>query len=111
MMKGLKRLVAAQGNMTVGNHAVKFLNEGGSACFIAKCKWNAWGRIINREIVTVNGYTRLFTYHDNEICLVDDVNHLVILTHAGWHTMSTTRALNDYRNYFVGLGYKVVEDI
>ena len=74
-MKAISALVESKQNMTIGNHAVEHLNN--------------------------NGFTRKFTYHGNTICLVDDKRKLIILTNAGWNTSSTTRALNEYRRYFV----------
>lgn len=112
MMKTLERLVTATKNTTINNHAVKYLDDVKTTCYYTgKCKVGTWGQIINYEVKHVNGYTREFHYHDNTICLVDDVNRCVILTHAGWNTPSTSRAINDYRRYFVGLGYQVVKDI
>lgn len=112
MMKTLERLVTATKNTTINNHAVKYLDDVKTTCyFTGKCKVGTWGQIISREIAHVNGYTREFTYHNNTICLVDDENRRVILTHAGWNTSSTSRAINDYRRYFMGLGYQVIKDI
>ena len=96
MMKTLKRLVTTTKNTTVNNHAVKYYGrmEGFTAHF---CK-------------VMEGTERSFTYHGNTICMVDDTRRRVHLTHAGWHTSSTTRALNDYRRYFVDeKGYTEVD--
>ena len=113
MMKTLKRLVTATKNTTVNNHAVEHLNYVRTTCYYTgKCKVGTWGQITNREVKHVNGFTRAFSYHDSTICLVDDENHRIILTNAGWNTRSTTRALNDYRRYFVEeCGYTEVKDI
>ena len=106
MMKSLKALVESKKNMTSGNHAVKYLDV------LASCYFTGRGRKVGTwEVKHVNGFTRKFQYHDSTICLVDDVNRRVILTNAGWDTSSTSRAVNDYRRYFVGLGYQVVKDI
>lgn len=95
MMKALKALVASNRNAQVGNHAVKYLDDVMTTCYYT-------GR--------GHGFTREFHYHENTICLVDDVNRLVILTHAGWNTSSTSRAINDYRHYFVDeCGYTEVD--
>lgn len=102
MMKALKALVASNRNAQVGNHAVKYLDDVMTTCYYT-------GRG-HGEVKHVNGFTREFHYHENTICLVDDVNRLVILTHAGWNTSSTSRAINDYRRYFVDeCGYTEVD--
>jgi len=112
MMKTLERLVTATKNTTINNHAVKYLDDVKTTCYYTgKCKVGTWGQIINYEVKHVNGFTREFTYHGNTICLVDDVNRRVILTHAGWNTPSTSRAINDYRRYFVAAGYQVIEEV
>ena len=111
MMKTLARLVTATKSTTVNNHAVKYLNDVKTACYYTgKCTVGTWGQIINHEVKHVNGFTREFTYHGNTICLVDDVNHRIILTHAGWNTPSTSRAINDYRAHFTAAGYQVIEE-
>lgn len=96
MMKTLERLVTATKNTTVNNHAFKHYvrMEGFTAHF---CK-------------VMEGTERAFTYHGNTICMVDDTRRRVRLTNAGWNTCSTTRALNDYRRYFVDeCGYTEVD--
>lgn len=103
MMKALEVLVRAEVNKTVGNHTVQKCSNRTS--FVSGSDRNGYD--IWREAI---GFNRDFQYHGNTICLVDDVNYRIILTHAGWYTRSTSRALNDYRNYFVeGLGYQIVE--
>ena len=97
MMKALEKLVASKGNARVGNHAVMYYGrmEGFTAHF---CK-------------VMEGTERVFTYHGNIICMVDDSHRRIFLTHAGWYTSSTTRALNDYHRYFVDRhGYELVEE-
>ena len=114
MMKALEKLVASKGNARVGNHAVKYLDDVVTTCYYTGRgrKVGTWGNVINKgEVKHVNGFTREFTYHGNTICIVDDVNHFVILTNCGWGTSSTSRALNDYRRYFIdGLGYEFVDE-
>lgn len=57
--------------------------------------------------VTPEGITRVFTYHGNTICVVDDLNKRFWLSHAGWFTRSTNEALAGYRQVFqYELGYK-----
>lgn len=96
MMKALEKLVRADRNAQVCNHAVKHYErmEGFTAHF---CK-------------VMEGTERAFSYHGNIICMVDDTRRRVHLTNAGWGTRSTTRALNDYRRYFVEeCGYAEVD--
>ncbi|MBF1706395.1 MAG: hypothetical protein HXO80_06990 [Selenomonas sp.] len=60
----------------------------------------------------MQGATRAFSYHGNYICHVDDTRQRVYLTNCGWGTSSTTRALNDYKRYFIDeRGYMEVKDI
>ena len=113
MMKTLEQLVSATKNTTANNHAVKYLDDVKTTCYYTGRgrRVGTWGNEISKgEVKSVNGYTREFTYHNNMICLVDDVNRRVILTNAGYNTRSTTRALNDYRHYFVEeCGYTEVD--
>ena len=104
MMKALEALVASKGNAQVGNHAVRRCPDRTS--YVSGR--DRTGRYIWKK---AEGFNRDFQYHGNTICLVDDVNRRIILTHAGWYTRSTSRALTDYRRYFVdGLGYQIVEE-
>ena len=98
MMKALEKLVASKRNARVGNNAVMYCDipHNGAAL---------------RILHIMQGATRAFSYHDNFICHVDDVCRRVYLTNCGWGTTSTTRALNDYKRYFVdGLGYELVDE-
>lgn len=98
MMKALEKLVDSRANARVGNHAVMFCDipHNGAAL---------------RILHIMQGATRAFSYHENFICMVDDTRRRVYLTHAGWHTSSTTRALNDYKRYFIAeLGYTLVDE-
>lgn len=109
MMKALEKLVASKTNARVGNHAVRHTKDLTRYNTGHGCKVTSWGTFINHEEGADAVCTRVFTYHDNPICLVDDDAARVILTHAGWFTPSTSRALNDYRRYFVNeLGYVIV---
>lgn len=78
-MKGLERLVNSDINRTLGNHMVE-VNEV-------------------EEI-------RKFKYHYNTVCVVYDSEKTFYLDDCGWggHS-STTKTLNNYRQYFEGLGY------
>ena len=98
MMKALERLVASRANATVGNHAVMFCDipNNGATLHI---------------LHIMPGTSRAFSYHGNYICHVDDTRRRVYLTNCGWGTSSTTRALNDYRHYFVDeRGYEIVDE-
>ena len=88
MMKALEKLVASKRNANVGNHAVMFCDipNNGAALHI---------------LHIMPGTSRAFSYHGNYICHVDDMRRRVYLTHAGWDTPSTSRAINDYKRYFV----------
>lgn len=113
MMKTLERLVIATKNTHVNNHAVVAINKKAYYYRTGKGRGvNSWGIVINEgKEECACGFNRAFLYHGNAICLVDDENRRIILTHAGWNTSSTTRALNDYRRYFVdGRGYELVEE-
>ena len=98
MMKVLKALVESKKQQRVGNHAVMFCDipHNGAAL---------------RILHIMQGATRAFSYHENFICHVDDTRRRVYLTNCGWGTSSTSRAVNDYRRYFVNeLGYELVEE-
>lgn len=113
MMKAISTLVASQKVATVGNHTVVKINKESYYYRTGKGKQvNSWGVVINEgKEECARGFNRAFLYHGNTICLVDDEKRRVILTHAGWDTSSTTRALNDYRKYFVDeRGYTLVDE-
>ena len=98
MMKALKALVESKTDKRIGNHAVRqssyFTIKDDEIYFVGGSK---------------DGVTRSFSYHNSFICHVDDKQRRVYLTNCGWNTISTTRALNDYRRYFVDeLGYTEV---
>ena len=98
MMKALEKLVASKRNANVGNHAVMFCDipNIGAALHI---------------LHIMPGTSRAFSYHGNYICHVDDTRQRVYLTNCGWGTSSATRAINDYKRYFVDeRGYTLVEE-
>lgn len=98
MMKALERLVTSKRNAQVGNHAVMYCDipNNGAALHI---------------LHIMQGTTRAFSYHGNYICHVDDTRWRVHLTNCGWGTSSTSRALNNYRKYFVDeRGYTLVDE-
>ena len=104
MMKALEALVKADTNKTIGNHSVDF-PQSEITYYTTGIKPS--GKEVRERITEI---TREFAYHGNTICLVDDVKKKMILTHAGWYTRSTSRALNDYRAYFTAAGYQIVEE-
>ena len=113
MMKALEKLVASKATATVGNHTVVKINKKAYYYKTGKgCVVNSWGVVIKEgKEECARGFNRAFLYHGNTICLVDDEKRRVILTHAGWDTPSTSRAINDYRRYFVDeLGYTLVNE-
>lgn len=81
-----------------GNHAVKLDLE--SVTFLDD----------TGKEVKVNYPSRVFTYHDNVICVVSDCDDKFWLSHAGWWTTSTSQALNQYREVFQRRGYKCMTD-
>jgi len=72
MMKALEALVKADTTKTSGNHAVEYLNDVETVCFVSGCKIGPWQNRYDVDLRVCNGYTRKFTYHGNTICLVDD---------------------------------------
>lgn len=96
MMKAIETLVRSTKSRRVGNHAVWF------------CGTPQEGDL--RFLYIMEGATRVFAYQDTFVCHVDDVRKCVFLTNRGWVTRSTTRALNEYRKYFVDeCGYVLVD--
>ena len=73
MLKAVETLVKAHDYKKVGNHATHF---------------------------STNCEVQYFTYHDNIICTVDWSTKTVVITDAGWDTLSTNRACNDYKRWF-----------
>ena len=90
MLKAVERLVLANCKKRVGNHATYF---------------------------SQNCEMQYFTYFDNIICKVDCMNKTVRLTDAGWDTISTNRAVNDYkrwfsnkRNFAPGIEFEIIDE-
>lgn len=96
MRKYVKVLVESERDKATGNHSVKHYVV--PAYFKIKNEKNG-----NSIIVSA---TRVFLYHGNAICYVDDEKRMFLLTHAGWYTSSTSCALNGYNMYFESIGYK-----
>lgn len=95
MRKYHEVLTAAYKDKWVGNHSVRFQRwayyydekEGGKEKRLA-------------------AITRVFNYHGNTICVVDDNRKEFWLSHAGYFTRSTKEALAGYRQIFCDKGYK-----
>ena len=88
-----------------GNHMVYFSNPEKRPTYFTTFlddKTSKW--------VEVKGATRSFLYHENVICVADDQKGLFWLSHAGWFTPSTSRALGQYKAYFSSLGYQCMTD-
>lgn len=81
MMKTIAKLVTAHSDMSLGNHRVEFNEERGHLIL------NYW-------------------YHSTIICTVDMNEKTFKTTDGGWSTMSTHRAINDYKKYYEAQGYK-----
>lgn len=98
MLKCAEKLVKARGSKTIGNHSV--------------CEFKYFTSIIYNEsthaYVNIEGTTRSFKYHGHTICVADDKEKKFYLSHAGWWTSSTKRALASYRAIFEDLGYENV---
>lgn len=92
----------AGGFKRVGNHTVELWSNLPYTIYLDDTT-DKWKR--------VNRPTRIFRYHGNSICIVDDNTKQFWLSHAGWFTTSTTQALNSYRAWFNHLGYKCMTDI
>lgn len=50
-------------------------------------------------------YMIVFYYHMSPVCVVDLMTHTFKLNHCGYHTSSTTRTLNAYRDELTALGF------
>ena len=85
-----------RGTKRIGNHTVELWSLLRYTVYLDDAT-DKWRRIDNP--------TRIFRYHDNPICIVNDNTKQFWLSHAGWFTTSITQAVNSYREYFSGLGY------
>lgn len=80
-MKAIDTLVNVKMNKCVGNHGVRVTPAG-----------------------------RVFLYHNNEVCKVNDNKKEFTLDDCGWAGKSSTiRTLNCYKSYFTSLGYTEVK--
>lgn len=73
------KLLTATTNKTIGNHTVKHTATG-----------------------------RKFIYFATAIVVTDDTAHTFHTDNGGYSTVSTTRAINDYRRRLVAMGYTEV---
>lgn len=62
-------------------------------------------KVGNHSMRVVGGIEN-YTYHYTVICEVNHVRGEFKTDNGGFSTVSTTRAINDYRRYFKSLGYK-----
>lgn len=99
--KTLVNYVGEKGSKRVGNHMVELWLNLPYTIYLDDTT-DKWKR--------VNNPTRIFRYHDNTICIVNDNAKKFWLSHAGWFTASTTQAINAYREHFSRLGYKCMTD-
>lgn len=101
MLKTVKKLVNSKEDKCSGNHEVLTWDKIARWCIYHE----------QSEVTADVAVTRVFRYHENTICAVNDVNKVFFLSHAGWYTSSTNRALASYREYFISIGYKNVWNI
>lgn len=67
---------------------------------------------VGNHRVETTGKVTYYFYHSTAVCTVNTVDGTVKFDNGGWGTMSTTRAINNYKKYFVdGLGFTVVDTI
>lgn len=79
MLKAQQKLIDCTGDMTIGNHSVKYRGSDISEYY----------------------------YHATCVCKVDWNNRIVHFDNGGYSTTSTTRVINGYKEYFVDdLGYE-----
>lgn len=60
--------------------------------------WNTWAdKKVGNHSKMVYSQCEAYMYHGNTICLVNHDTKIVALDNCGWATMSTHRAMNDYK--------------
>lgn len=60
----------------------------------------------NYDIEKPDNNTTVYRYHNNRICIVDEIKKTFRLDSCGWGGYrSTTRALNDLEKHYTRLGY------
>lgn len=59
----------------------------------------------NHRVKEYSNGTRDFVYHNTVICTANDNNRTFNTDNGGWNTLSTTRAINSYKQAFTGMGY------
>ena len=79
MLKTCIKLAEASSDIKLGNHRVEYTPSG-----------------------------RDFIYYWTVICSTNDSKRTFKTNDGGWGTSSTTRAINSYRAYFTGKGYKEI---
>lgn len=99
MRKYHEVLTEAKRDKQVGNHCVRFFEHDELSYF------KSFLDDKTHQVFIPTGITRIFQYHGNNICVVDDLNKRFWLSHAGWFTRSTNEALAGYRQIFHLLGY------
>ena len=96
MRKYHKVLVQADEDKTCGNHAVYF-------CDCTSMRSAFGDKEKPMEV------TRVFAYHGNNICAVNDDEKTFYCTCCGYRASSTTAAIHGYRDYFSSLGYEEID--
>lgn len=85
------------GVVTSGNHEVRDLPRG---------EIHVRSDDGQRDVL-VKG-DRAFFYHGTMIAVAADASKVLTVTSAGWGSMSTNAAINQYIGHFKWLGYKIV---
>ena len=95
MRKYVKTLVNSATSKRCGNHAVTL--EPKSTTFLD----DRTGKKVEIKNPSRLYPLRVFTYHDNVICVVSDIFKEFWLSHAGWTSSSSTKqAVKQYRTCF-----------
>ena len=68
-------------------------------------------KIIGNHKYETFGNITEYIYHQTCICRINTDTREFSVQNGGWNTVSTKRAINDYLNYFVNIGYKKVNNI
>lgn len=60
--------------------------------------WNSWAdKKVGNHSKAIYSNCEAYMYHGNRICLVSHEEKTVYLNNCGWATVSTNRAMNDYK--------------
>lgn len=66
---------------------------------------------VGNHSVCRNNNEAYFMYHGNVIARINNDDKTIATSHCGYNTSSTSRAINDYKHYFIdSLGYKLISD-